>query len=129
MASSTPSLESSDSLYLTLLHRLIEADAVEWANEGVEVTIGTMCSGTDAPIFGLEELLRVFPSLRSGDDGNQEPKFLVFKHVMSCEIERYKQAFIRNNVRPDGPIFRDITEIAAALAKMVPGDGTIIYKA
>ena len=60
----------------------------------------TACSGTDAPVIALEMFKELFP----GFD---------FTHVLSCEIEPFKQAFIyRNTVaRSETKLFPDIVAL------------------
>ena len=60
----------------------------------------TACSGTDAPIIALEMFKELFP----GFD---------FTHVLSCEIEPFKQAFIYRNMvaRSDTMLFPDIVAL------------------
>ncbi|KAK5661698.1 hypothetical protein OQA88_9798 [Cercophora sp. LCS_1] len=71
----------------------------------VQLTVATLCSGTDAPIFALQMLSDAAENLGNGT-------ILRFKHIFSCEIEPFKQAFIRRNVGVDTLIFRDVVEMA-----------------
>ena len=66
------------------------------------VSIATMCSGTEAPIFALEMIREEL-----ADKGMN----LVIEHLFSAEIVPFKQAFIERNFRPE-IIFRDITELS-----------------
>ncbi|KAM0333196.1 hypothetical protein ACHAQA_001856 [Verticillium albo-atrum] len=75
------------------------------ADGGVRFSIGTMCSGTDAPILALRELQDA--ALAVGYNS-----LFDFDHVYSVEIEAYKQAFIERNSRPSGEIFRDVVEVS-----------------
>ncbi|ESZ96005.1 hypothetical protein SBOR_3625 [Sclerotinia borealis F-4128] len=62
--------------------------------------VATACSGTEAPILFLNTL--------SEGLKNAGLPFEI-EHVFSCEIEPYKQTYIRRNF-PGAVIFRDITE-------------------
>ncbi|PHH50805.1 hypothetical protein CFIMG_007330RA00001 [Ceratocystis fimbriata CBS 114723] len=72
---------------------------------GVHVRVATLCSGTDAPVFALRELQEAAAALGYGN-------VVSFEHIFSAEIETFKQAFIRRNVKPHGPVFRDVQEMA-----------------
>lgn len=78
------------------------------ALEGTNCTlkVATLCSGTEAPIFALNMILDALQAKGSGG---------VFKveHKFSCEIEPYKQGFIRRNTPPGTLICRDVVEMAA----------------
>jgi hypothetical protein len=78
---------------------------------GISVTIGTMCSGTDAPIFALKSIEEALLAL--GYDGG-----VSYQHKFSVEIEAFKQAFILRNNRPDGPVYRDVLEVADPKSQM-----------
>ena len=75
------------------------------ATGGFHFSIGTLCSGTDAPILALREFQEAAAALGFGG-------LISFRHAFSAEIEAFKQAFIRRNAAPDGPIFRDVLEVA-----------------
>ena len=70
---------------------------------GKKLRVGTMCSGTDAPILALRRLLKF---LR--DEYHEEVQF---DHVFSCEIEVDKAAFIRRNA-DISLIYRDVRQMA-----------------
>eukprot|EP00930_Biecheleria_cincta_P021338 TRINITY_DN1583_c0_g1_i3.p1 TRINITY_DN1583_c0_g1~~TRINITY_DN1583_c0_g1_i3.p1 ORF type:complete len:1977 (-),score=328.37 TRINITY_DN1583_c0_g1_i3:362-5602(-) len=74
-----------------------------------DIRIGTACSGTDSPILGTILDMEVLQAAGYGD-------LLKFKHVMSCEIEPFKQAFLARNY-PGAELLPDIREL-------VPKDGT-----
>jgi len=80
-------------------------DTVHLDRHPVEINVATLCSGTDAPIFSLIELGQASEIL-SGQ------RTIGFKHLFSCEIEPFKQAFLRRNLPPDTVIFRDVVEMA-----------------
>ncbi|KAJ0286656.1 hypothetical protein CBS470a_005767 [Colletotrichum nupharicola] len=71
---------------------------------GVAFTIGTMCSGTDAPIMALQEFMDGLTALGLGGT-------LRYEHVFSVEIEPFKQAFIDRNARPTGHIYRNVLDV------------------
>jgi hypothetical protein len=72
----------------------------------VQLNVATLCSGTDAPIFALGLIQDALQAKGFG------PGF-EFKHLFSCEIEPFKQGFIRRNLPPGTLIFRDIVELAS----------------
>jgi hypothetical protein len=72
----------------------------------VKLNVATLCSGTDAPIFALG---LIQDALQTNGFG---PGF-EFRHLFSCEIEPFKQGFIRRNLPPDTLIFRDVVELAS----------------
>jgi hypothetical protein len=71
----------------------------------LHLRVATMCSGTDAPIFALREIETAAFSQGQGN-------LFSFEHVFSVEIEAFKQAFIRRNAKPTGPIFTDVHDVA-----------------
>jgi hypothetical protein len=76
-------------------------------NSPIKLNVGTICSGTDAPISALNLLQ---DGLRALGYGNG----IVFEQLFSCEIEPFKAGFIRRNVASGTPIFRDVVEMARA---------------
>lgn len=72
-----------------------------------KLEVGTLCSGTEAPIFALNMILDALQA--KGSDGVYE-----VEHKFSCEIEPYKQGFIHRNTPPGTLIFRNVVEMAAA---------------
>lgn len=73
--------------------------------EPVHFNIGTICSGTDVPVMVLNLLNEAFRNKFQRD-------FLIYHHQFSCEIEPFKQAFIRRNHDPP-IIFRNVVELGA----------------
>ena len=66
------------------------------------IRVGTMCSGTDSPIFVLEEICRQL---------NSRGFPITLHHEFSCEVEPFKQAFIHRNTSGQATIFRDVVEM------------------
>ncbi|KAK3305388.1 uncharacterized protein B0T15DRAFT_195642 [Chaetomium strumarium] len=73
----------------------------------IKLRVATICSGTDAPIFALNLLQDGLRALGYGPG-------LVYEQLFSCEIEPFKQGFIRRNLPSGTPIFRDVVEMARA---------------
>lgn len=71
----------------------------------VKFTIGTMFSGSDAPVLALREL-------RDAAIAQGHPALLDFDHEFSVEIEKYKAAFIGRNSKPRGHIYRNAIDLA-----------------
>ncbi|KAK4164457.1 hypothetical protein QBC43DRAFT_369820 [Cladorrhinum sp. PSN259] len=69
--------------------------------------VATICSGTDAPIFALNLLNEAIVTVKN-------EQLFTFDHLFSCEIEPFKQGFIRRNLPHSTVIFRDVVEMAAA---------------
>ncbi|KAK4229415.1 DNA repair protein RAD5 [Podospora fimiseda] len=78
--------------------------------------VATICSGTDAPIFALNLLIEAIFTCANGE-------LFEIEHMFSCEIEPYKQGFIRRNLPHPTIIFRDVVEMASA-AHAVEGKAT-----
>ncbi|KAL5612206.1 hypothetical protein BROUX41_000254 [Berkeleyomyces rouxiae] len=98
--------QSVQDVFGALMRAALDLGLSEVAEEGgVHLRIATLCSGTDAPVFALRELQEAAASLGLGN-------VVSFDHIFSAEIETFKQAFIRRNVKPDGPVFRDVQEMA-----------------
>ncbi|KAI8447819.1 hypothetical protein BY996DRAFT_4592428 [Phakopsora pachyrhizi] len=69
---------------------------------GRQLKVATMCSGTESPLLAL--------GLISKAVKQQWGKEFKVRHVFSCEIEPFKQAYIERNFQP--PIlFRDVCEL------------------
>ncbi|MBW0476709.1 hypothetical protein O181_016424 [Austropuccinia psidii MF-1] len=69
---------------------------------GRELRVATMCSGTESPLLALGLIAKSVKLLWY--------KELKIRHVFSCEIEPFKQAYIERNFQP--PIlFRDVCEL------------------
>jgi len=77
----------------------------------VSLNVATLCSGTDAPIFGLQQMQEAGRQLGLGE-------LVSFDHLYSCEIEPYKQGFLRRNMENGTIIFRDVVEMANAIMDM-----------
>lgn len=78
------------------------------ANSKFYIRVGTLCSGTDAPLH----VLNLFGMLRNAN-GDQ-----VFTTInkFACEIEPFKQGFLLRNSKPE-LLFRDATDFAQPGAK------------
>ncbi len=74
------------------------------------IRLQTACSGTDAPSIALGLIKESLSRLCSKSDGNEKHKF-DYEHMMSCEIEPFKQAYIARNF-PGVPLFPDITKLS-----------------
>lgn len=74
-------------------------------SNGVTFTIGTMCSGTDAPVLALREF-------QDAAVANGHPNLIHATHTFSAEIESYKQGFIEANAKPEGETYRDVVEVS-----------------
>ncbi|KAK0660400.1 hypothetical protein QBC41DRAFT_350956 [Cercophora samala] len=77
------------------------------SQKAVVLRVATVCSGTDAPIIALELLSRAVEML-----GHETPFEVV--HSFSCEIESFKQGFIRRNLPVPTIIFRNVVHLALA---------------
>jgi hypothetical protein len=99
-----PSRETTRDLFYFLLQRAYEKGLKK--TDSFSLRVGTMCSGTDAPIFALKELQDAAAAMG-------QLRLLDFDHVFSAEIEPFKQAFLYRNSRPSKAIFRDAVELGA----------------
>ncbi|KAE9990764.1 hypothetical protein EG327_000997 [Venturia inaequalis] len=81
--------------------------------KGGALKVGTMCSGTEAPLLALR---LVQQCLR--DDLNVDS--LEVDHIFSAEIEAFKQAYIERNFHPN-LLLRDITELYIDQNKQMKG--------
>lgn len=68
--------------------------------------VGTVCSGTDAPIVALNQLLSV---LSEGSESGR----IEMEHAFSCENVKFKRDFIAETSKPS-LLFNDVTEIASS---------------
>lgn len=84
------------------LHHFVDS------NDQFYIRVGTLCSGTDAPLH----VLNLFGMLKNAD-GEQ-----VFTTInkFACEIEPFKQGFLLRNSKPE-LLFRDATDFAKPGAK------------
>ena len=70
--------------------------------------LGTVCSGTDAPVLAWEMLTKVL-----GNNGEaSSSSFIEMDHVFSCENIPWKRKFIMKTTAPP-LLFDDVTEIAS----------------
>ncbi|KAL2264457.1 hypothetical protein VTK26DRAFT_22 [Humicola hyalothermophila] len=83
----------------------------------VNLSVATLCSGTDAPIFALKLIQEALQTMGFGS-------VLGFKHLFSCEIEPFKQGFIRRNLPEGTIIFRDVVELACSEDKATTAGGS-----
>ncbi|KAK4126664.1 hypothetical protein N657DRAFT_170818 [Parathielavia appendiculata] len=98
-----PPVSDPREMFVEMIKRLDPATLKEYP---LKLKVATICSGTDAPIFALHLILDALETAGFG------PGFDL-KHVFSCEIEPYKQGFIRRNLPPGTLIFRDVIELAS----------------
>lgn len=75
----------------------------------IRLRVATVCSGIDAPIFGLNVVRESGQNLGFGS-------IIEYEHVYACEIEPWKQAFLQKNSKPQ-VIFRDVAELGKPGAK------------
>jgi hypothetical protein len=74
--------------------------------EPFSLVVATVCSGTEAPLTALNLIQEAARKLF-------RKQFLTYHHQFSCEIEPFKQAFIRRNHDPP-IIFRNVVELGAS---------------
>lgn len=77
-------------------------------NHKNELRIGTVCSGTDAPIIALEQALQVLNNHNESTKGGR----IKMKHVFSCENVKFKRNFIEQTTNPQ-LVYTDVTELAS----------------
>ncbi|KAI1303313.1 hypothetical protein F5Y03DRAFT_396031 [Xylaria venustula] len=82
-------------------------------NGGFELRVGTICSGTEAPIFALKLIKEISQLVSNGQ------RFIEFNHLFSVENEPFKQAYISRNA-PGSIIFRDVVDFADRNATTAP---------
>ena len=70
----------------------------------MKFNVATLCSGTDAPILACEAFQEACRVLELGN-------LIEFNQLFSCEIEPFKQAYIRRNTKTPLLIFRDVVEV------------------
>lgn len=99
-------VDNHQEVFTLILRRAIDKCGLKSliSTGGSRLKVGTMCSGTDAPIFALRELQEA--AMAEGYS-----QVIDFEHMFSAEIESFKQAFINRNTPPRGDIFRDVTEL------------------
>ena len=72
-----------------------------------DITIGTLCSGTDMPVYQLNKLCDYWESSHG-----VRPRLV---HVFSCDTSPVAQRFIQKNHAPRF-LFRDISELGGDMA-------------
>ncbi|KAI0434333.1 hypothetical protein F5Y09DRAFT_267628 [Xylaria sp. FL1042] len=82
-------------------------------NKGFELRVGTICSGTEAPIFALKLIQDISQLFTNGR------KFIELHHLFSVENEPFKQAYISRNA-PGSIVFRDVVDFADKNATSAP---------
>ena len=98
-----PPLHQGLEIFEDLLRRLNSSTNVLDQNP-LSINVATVCSGTDSPIFALNLIQEAARNM--GKD------FIHFEHKFACEIETFKQAFIRRNTG-QSLIFRNVVELGA----------------
>ncbi|KAI1177184.1 hypothetical protein F4777DRAFT_577238 [Nemania sp. FL0916] len=109
-------LEPIPNVYQAFKHLLSQRRsdiAAVAANGGFHLRVGTMCSGTEAPVFALK-LIRDISQLLTNNQ-----MLVEFDHLFSVEIEPYKQAYISRNA-PGSIIFRDVVDLTDPKASTAP---------
>ncbi|KAK9413088.1 hypothetical protein SUNI508_12073 [Seiridium unicorne] len=108
---SLPPIDNVYDAFQDLLKRIIGndnqvfPDLLELAkNGGFVINVGTMCSGTEAPVFALKLLQDEFYSLTGIELFRMNQEYAV-------EIEPFKQAYIRRNT--DAKVFRDVRDFGS----------------
>ena len=102
---SLPPMSNLSSIFSTLVDKAIQYGLAQFLehNPAKRLSIATMCSGTESPIFALQMIK---------DELADRGISFSFEHRFSAEIVPFKQAFIERNFRP--PIcYRDITELSS----------------
>lgn len=82
-----------------------QSDIITIAKDGgFQLRVGTMCSGTEAPVFALKLIKEISQILTNG------PMFVEFDHLFSVENEPFKQAYISRNA-PGSIVFCDVVDL------------------
>ena len=103
---SLPPITSSQQFFRTLVTGPAKEDTKELAEHGgFHLRVGTMCSGTDSPILGLDILNKEF----IGQD-DEHRSLIEVEHVYSVELVPAKQYFIHRNM--DTTVFQDVRDFA-----------------
>lgn len=107
MAQSSSSPRVNDDLPAVFKQQIDKARELGLGKSGkqgvMSLNVATLCSGTEAPLLSYNALQEAYRAQGLGE-------IIKFKHVFSCEIEPFKQAYIRRNT--DTPlIFRDVGEV------------------
>ncbi|KAK4244108.1 hypothetical protein C7999DRAFT_17603 [Corynascus novoguineensis] len=79
---------------------------IDLKGASIRLNVATLCSGTEAPIFALDLIRDALVTQGFGVE-------FELNHLFSCEIEPFKQGFIRRNLPPGTLIFRDVVELAS----------------
>lgn len=95
-------------MFQDMLAKALNIDGRFAAGEPLVLNVATVCSGTEAPLTAMNLIREAGRNI--GID------VLFYQHQFSCEIEPFKQAFIRRNHDPP-LIFRDVVELGAEGAK------------
>ncbi|KAI1112170.1 hypothetical protein F5Y14DRAFT_463767 [Nemania sp. NC0429] len=91
-----------------------QSDIIAIAEDGgFQLRVGTMCSGTEAPVFALKLINEISQILTNGR------KFVEFDHLFSVENEPFKQAYISRNA-PGSVVFCDVVDLADPEATSAP---------
>ena len=106
-ASSHPPIHEISAIFDDLVSRM--SDVLSEV-QGQNLRVATMCSGTESPLLALE-MIQSSISKRYGFS-------FFFKHVFSCEIEPFKQAYIERNFHPP-LLFRDVCELGNSEAFVI----------
>ncbi|KAJ3065360.1 hypothetical protein HDU98_011270 [Podochytrium sp. JEL0797] len=90
-------------------------DAVkQFASQRGPLRVATMCSGTESPLLAIELISEALEEKLGGASK------LDVKHVFSCEIEPFKQAYIDRNFSPP-LLFRDVRQLSSTTATTAYG--------
>lgn len=93
--------EIFDSITTQAMSLGLEEAMEEFVDDEAGIRIVTMCSGTESPIIAMNMVQQALQ--------RQGKSHFKVRHLGSCEIEPYKQAFIERNFGPP-VLFRDVTE-------------------
>jgi hypothetical protein len=99
-----PPLSDVHEMFQDMVRRLHPEEMKQYP---IKLNVATLCSGTDAPIFALNMIQEALHD-------TQFSACFEFEHLFSCEIEPFKQGFIRRNLPHGTVVFRDVIEMANA---------------
>ena len=101
----------------TRLVEVLSTDEVESINKqwstAPPLRIATVCSGTDAPILALEQLLLVL--------NKDKDEKIEMEHIFSCENSKFKRDFIAQTTAPS-LIFNDVVELESGKGQCHDGN-------
>ncbi|KAI0473159.1 hypothetical protein GGR56DRAFT_602340 [Xylariaceae sp. FL0804] len=101
---SLPAIRKPGDIFYDMVKRANDDLTMIMGGGGIRLRVGTMCSGTDGPIFSLEWVRqyaeRLFPGL----------PLIEVLHLFSVEIVPFKQEFIRRNTE-GVTIFCDVKDL------------------